>query len=325
MTKTAVVALGGNALTRTGQSGTYDEMLANAAAMASAINDVIEAGWRVVIVHGNGPQVGNLALQQEATTMVPAQPLALLGAMTQGQLGSLIARAVDLLRGPGTAAALITHVTVDPNDPAFTSPSKPIGPFFEPADAQRLAEARGWVVQPDSGRGYRRVVPSPEPVGVIEIDALRALVDAGHLVIAGGGGGIPVNASSICGCVDAVIDKDRAAGLIARLLGAQALLLVTAVDRVMLDYGKPTQTELSTITAAQAARHLAEGQFPPGSMGPKIEAALRFLADGGEVAAITSPALLAATLNGEPLSGTRIELAPATVKAAARAPVEQGS
>src|SRR5580700_8976657 len=325
MTKTAVVALGGNALTRAGQSGTYDEMLANAAVMASAINDVIEAGWRVVIVHGNGPQVGNLALQQEATTMVPAQPLALLGAMTQGQLGSPIARAVDLLRGPGTAAALITHVTVDPNDPAFTSPSKPIGPFFEPADAQRLAEARGWVVQPDSGRGYRRVVPSPEPVGVIEIDALRALVDAGHLVIAGGGGGIPVNASSICGCVDAVIDMDRAAGLIARLLDAQALLLVTAVDRVMLDYGKPTQTELSTITPAEAARHLAEGQFPVGSMGPKIEAALRFLADGGEVAAITSPALLAATLNGEPRSGTRIELAPATVKAAARAPVEQGS
>src|SRR3984885_9631488 len=143
MTKTAVVALGGNALTRTGQSGTYDEMLANAAAMASAINDVIEAGGRVVIVEGNGPQVGNLALQQEATTMVPAQPLALLGAMTQGQLGSLIARAVELLRGPGTAAALIPPLTVDPNAPAFPPPSKPIGPFFQPADAQRLAEARG--------------------------------------------------------------------------------------------------------------------------------------------------------------------------------------
>src|SRR5580698_4524719 len=297
MTRTAVVALGGNALTRAGQSGTYDEMLANAAAMASAINDVIEAGWRVVIVHGNGPQVGNLALQQEATAIVPAQPLALLGAMTQGQLGSLIARAVDLLRGPGTAAALITHVTVDPGDPAFGSPSKPIGPFFE-------------------------------PVGVIEIDALRALVDAGLLVIAGGGGGIPVTASSICACVDAVIDKDRAAGLIARLLGAQALLLVTAVDRVMLDYGKPTQTELRTITAAEAARHLAEGQFPPGSMGPKIEAALRFLADGGELAAITSPGLLAATLNGEARSGTRIELTPAkapvnaSVSTAVDAPVK---
>ena len=128
-------------------------MLANAAAMASAVHAVIEAGWRVVIVHGNGPQVGSLALQQEATTMVPAQPLPLLGAMTQGLLGSLLARAIDLLRGPGTAVALITHVTVDPADPAFGSPSKPIGPFFEPAEARRLAEARGWVVQPDSGRG----------------------------------------------------------------------------------------------------------------------------------------------------------------------------
>jgi carbamate kinase len=321
MTKTAVVALGGNALTRAGQSGTCDEMLANAAAMASAVHAVIEAGWRVVIVHGNGPQVGNLALQQEATAMVPPQPLPLLSAMTQGLLGSLLARAIDLLRGPGTAVALITHVTVDPADPAFGSPSKPIGPFFEPAEARQLAAARGWVVQPDAGRGYRRVVASPEPAHVIEIDALRALVDAGHLVIAGGGGGIPVHGTEARGgahggLADAVIDKDRAAGLIARLLGAQALLLVTAVDRVMLDYGKPTQSELGTITAAEAARYHADGQFPPGSMGPKIEAALRFLADGGELAVITSPDLLAATLSGTltgagPRSGTRIERAPA--------------
>src|SRR5271166_1949018 len=293
MTKTAVVALGGNALTRVGQSGTCDEMLANAAAMAAAVHAVIEAGWRVVVVHGNGPQVGNLALQQEATAMVPAQPLPLLSAMTQGLLGSLLARAIDLLRGPGSAVALITHVTVDPADPAFGSPSKPIGPFF----------------QPDSGRGYRRVVASPEPAGVIEIDALRALVDAGHLVIAGGGGGIPVRAKDPCGgLADAVIDKDRAAGLIARLLGAQALALVTAVDRVMLDYGQPAQSELGTITAADAARYHAEGQFPPGSMGPKIEAALRFLAEGGDLAVITSPDLLAATLTGTGTrSGTRIE------------------
>jgi carbamate kinase len=312
MTKTAVVALGGNALTRVGQSGTYDEMLANAAAMASAVHAVVEAGWRVVIVHGNGPQVGNLALQQEGTAMVPALPLPLLSAMTQGLLGSMLARAIDLLRGPGTAVAMITHVTVDPADPAFAAPSKPIGPFFEPAEARQLAQARGWIVQPDSGRGYRRVVASPEPVGVIEIDALRALVDAGHLVIAAGGGGIPVHGTGRqSGLADAVIDKDRAAGLIARLLGAQALLLVTAVDRVMLDYGQPTQSELITIAAAEAARHLAEGQFPPGSMGPKIEAALRFLADGGELALVTSPDLLAATLTGAgPRSGTRIERSP---------------
>jgi len=324
MTKTAVVALGGNALTRVGQSGTCDEMLANAAAMASAVHAVVEAGWRVVIVHGNGPQVGNLALQQEATAIVPPQPLPLLSAMTQGLLGSLLARAINLLRGPGTAIALITHVAVDPADPAFGSPTKPIGPFFEPAEARRMAEARGWVVQPDSGRGYRRVVASPEPASVIEIDALRALVDAGHLVIAGGGGGIPVQATgSYGGLADAVIDKDRAAGLIARLLGAQALALVTAVDRVMLDYGKPTQSELGTITAAEAARHHAEGQFPPGSMGPKIEAALRFLAGGGELAVVTSPGLLAVTLSGTltgagARSGTRIERAPAHAESAGR-------
>jgi carbamate kinase len=329
MAKTAVIALGGNALTRAGQPGTYDEMMANAAVMAAAVNEVIEAGWRVVIVHGNGPQVGNLALQQEATTMVPAQPLALLNAMTQGELGSVIACAIDLLRGPGTAAALVTHVTVDPADPAFRSPSKPIGPFFERSEAQQLAASRGWVVKPDSGRGYRRVVASPEPTGVIEIDALRALVSAGHLVIAAGGGGIPVADAATrgaivdagtrgaivdagtCGAiVDAVIDKDRAAGLIARLLGAQALLLVTAVDRVMLDYGTPKQSELGTITAAEAARYLDDGQFPPGSMGPKIESALRFLADGGELAVVTSPGLLAATLAGGQRSGTRIERSP---------------
>src|SRR5215469_977543 len=195
MTKIAVVALGGNALTRAGQSGSCDEMMANAAAMATAVNDVIEAGWRVVIVHGNGPQVGNLALQQEATSAVPAQPLSLLNAMTQGELGSLIASAVNALRGPGAAVAVVTHVTVSPADPAFAAPAKPIGPFFEAGEAERLAAARGWAVHPDAGRGFRRVVPSPEPTGIVEIGAIRALVEAGCLVIACGGGGIPVDIS----------------------------------------------------------------------------------------------------------------------------------
>jgi carbamate kinase len=311
MTKTAVVALGGNALTLPGEAGRCEEMLARAAEMATAINEVMDAGWRVVVVHGNGPQVGNLALQQEATALVPAQPLAALNAMTQGQLGSLIALSVDLLRGPGSAASLITHVTVDRADPAFLNPTKPIGPFFDQAQAERFAAERGWVVRPDSGRGYRRVVASPEPTGIVEIDAIRALIDAGLLVIAAGGGGIPlVSPGGGTGGVyaDAVIDKDRAARLLATLIGAQALLLVTAVDRVMLDYGTPRQTTLAALTADEAARHLEEGQFPPGSMGPKIEAALSFLADGGDLAVITTPRLLARTLAGTgPECGTRIE------------------
>ena len=312
MTKTAVVALGGNALTLPGQAGRCEEMLANAAEMAAAISEVMDAGWRVVVVHGNGPQVGSLALQQESATLVPAQPLAALNAMTQGQLGSLIALSIDLLRGPGSAASLITHVTVDPADPAFLTPTKPIGPFFDQAQAERLAAERGWVVRPDSGRGYRRVVASPEPTGIVEIDAIRALIDAGLLVIAAGGGGVPLagldGASGGGVYADAVIDKDRAARLLATLIGAQALLLVTAVDRVMLNYGTPRQAELAAMTADEAARHLEEGQFPPGSMGPKVQAALRFLADGGDVAVITTPRLLAQTLAGADAdAGTRIE------------------
>ena len=314
MTKTAVVALGGNALTRQGQSGTAEEMAGNAAAMAACVNDVIEAGWRVVIVHGNGPQVGNLALQQEATTVVPAQPLALLNAMTQGELGSLIAGAVNALRGPGAAVAVVTHVTVSTADPAFAAPAKPIGPFFSAGQARRLAAARGWVVEQDSGRGFRRVVPSPEPIGIVEIGAIRALVDAGCLVIACGGGGIPVDASGAqAPGIDAVIDKDRAGSLVARLLGAQALVLVTAVDHVMINYGAPQQAELGSITAEEAGRHLRDGQFPPGSMGPKVEAALAFLAGGGELAVITSPGRVAATLSGEELADTRIERSPSRV------------
>jgi carbamate kinase len=322
MTKTAVVALGGNALTLPGQAGTCEEMMARAADMAASINAVIEAGWRVVIVHGNGPQVGNLALQQEATALVPAQPLAMLGAMTQGQIGSMLALAIDRLRGPGSAASLITHVIVDPADPALGAPSKPIGPFFGRDQAQRLAAERGWTVQPDSGHGYRRVVASPQPVGIVEIAAIRALVDAGVLVIAAGGGGIPLAAGPAgaagdgpasagsfpsTALADAVIDKDRAARLLATLIGAQALLLVTAVDRVMLDYGTPQQSGLGAVTVDEMTRYLDEGQFPPGSMGPKIEAALQFLADGGDVAVITSPRLLAGTLVGaDPGGGTRI-------------------
>ena len=241
---------------------------------------------------------------------MPAQPLAMLGAMTQGMLGSIIARAIDLLRGRGTAAALVTHVTVDPADPAFGAPSKPIGPFFEPAEAERLARPR----RLGGAAGFRpRLPPGGGLAAAGRRDRDRGDARAGQGRLPGHRRGRrrdPVLAAGPCRVVDAVIDKDRAACLIARQLGAQALLLVTAVDRVMLDYGMPTQSSLGTISAGQAAKYLAEGQFPPGSMGPKIEAALRFLDEGGELAVVTSPALLAATLAGHgEAAGTRIERA----------------
>jgi len=307
MTKTAVVALGGNAFTKAGQPGTYQEQAENAAVMAATVKRVLDAGWRVVIVHGNGPQVGNLALQQEATDEVPSQPLHLLGAMTQGQLGSLIALAVDALCGPGTAVPVITHAVVDAGDPAFRDPSKPIGPFFAPEEARWVAAERGWTMREDAGRGFRRVAASPEPLDLLELSGIRALVAAGNLVVAAGGGGIPVTTgpTGFQGA-EAVIDKDHAACLLAAALPAQALLLVTAVEAVFLDYGTPRQRALRQISAAEAQRYLDAGQFPPGSMGPKVSAALRFLRGGGEVAVITTPELLAATLGGSG-PGTRIE------------------
>lgn len=284
MTKTAVVALGGNAFTRTGRPGTYEEKARNAADMATAVKKILDSGWRVVIVHGNGPQIGNLALQQEATDLVPAQPLDLLGAMTQGELGSLIVRAVGALHGSDRVVSVITHTIVDGDDPAFGDPTKPIGPFLTRHEATEVAAERGWTMREDAGRGYRRMVPSPEPVGLLELSA-------------GGYTG-----------VDAVIDKDHAACLLATALPAQALLLVTAVETLFLDYGTDRQRPLHRVSSEQAGRYLDEHQFPPGSMGPKVSAALRFLREGGELAVITTPESLAATL-ADPVApkGTRIE------------------
>jgi carbamate kinase len=313
-TRTAVVALGGNALIAAGQRGTYEEQRANAATMAIPICELIDAGWRVVIVHGNGPQVGNLAIQQErANDEVPEMPLFSLGAMTEGQLGSLIA--IALYRACSSArrriVAVLSHVIVDLADPAFHQPTKPIGPFFSAAAAQQLSSTEGWAMAEDAGRGYRRVVASPQPKGFVEIEAIRALLQAGHVVVTGGGGGIPVGRyGDVWDGVDAVIDKDYAAAELAHQLTADALVLITGVDAALLDFGKPTQRRLTWLSAQQAERHLAEGQFPEGSMGPKIRAAIRFLERGGRLAVITSPRLAAATVrSSDPADetvGTRI-------------------
>ena len=307
-----MVALGGNAITAEGEAGTYEEQRANADAMARSICELLDEGWRVVIVHGNGPQVGNLAIQQDrGRDAVPEMPLFALGAMTQGELGSLIALAVyRVCGGRHHVVGILSHVIVDLEDPAFASPSKPIGPFYSASEAARLAETHGWDVVEDSGRGYRRVVPSPRPLGFVEIRALRCLLDAGHVVVADGGGGIPVaRRGGVWDGVDAVIDKDYAAAELAHELDADALVLVTGVDAVMVDFGTSAQRRLSRIDVAEAERHLAAGQFPAGSMGPKVRAATEFVRGGGRLAVITTAALAGATLRAgadDPAVGTRI-------------------
>lgn len=306
----AVVAVGGNALTTQDQQGTSAEVAANAAAAAASLAGLVRDGWQVAVVHGNGPQVGNLALQQEGTVAtVPAQPLHVLCAMTQGQLGSVLVQAIDHECGTGSAVALVTHVVVDPDDPAFSRPTKPIGPFFDRERALELAAERGWQVAEDAGRGWRRVVASPRPTAVLELAALRALLAAGHVVLVAGGGGVAVRVDEhgdVHG-IDAVIDKDHAAALVATAVGASDLYLVTGVDAVLLDIGTPQQRPVHRMSAREARQHLADGQFPAGSMGPKVTAALRFLADGGRRAVITSIRLLAGAAAGEPGAGTVIE------------------
>jgi len=311
MPKTAVVALGGNALTRAGQTGTYDEQSDNAVTMARAVMGLRRSGWRVVIVHGNGPQVGNLAIQhEEGRRLVPAQPLFSLGAMTQGQIGSLISLALRAEQIDLPVAAVVTHVVVSPDDPAFARPSKPIGPFFTKARASELAAKRGWTVDDDSGRGFRRRVASPRPVTIVETPAIEALVASGSIVIAAGGGGVPVvpGDTGLRG-VEAVIDKDYVAGQLASALGAQALVFVTDVPRLMIDFGDPTERALAEIDVEAAERYQQDGQFPPGSMGPKVDAATRFLRTGGAVAVISTAALAAVTLASTDAgegTGTRI-------------------
>ena len=309
MRRTAVVALGGNAFTREGQSGTYAEQVANALTMAHSTNAIIESGWNVAIVHGKGPQVGNLAIQQEeGAPMVPPQPLFALGAMTEAHLGSLIVLSLRRAsHGRVEPVAVVTHTVVSLEDPAFAFPSKPIGPFVTAQDLTELAGKRGWTMAEDSGRGYRRMVPSPRPIAILEINAIRAIVERGDVVVAAGGGGIPVvQVEDGYTGVDAVVDKDYAAEKLASSIAAEALVLVTGVAQVQLDFGRQTQRPIELMTAAEAERHLVDGQFPEGSMGPKIRAAIRFLRNGGKRVVITTPELAADALEPVPDGGHRV-------------------
>lgn len=307
MGETAVVALGGNAILQPGQRGTYTEQRENVAATARQIAGLVRDGLDVVITHGNGPQVGNVLIQNEqAAALVPPMPLDVCGAQTQGLIGYMLQQCLGAALGPGRpVAALVTQVVVDPADPAFANPTKPVGPFFPAAAAQRLAAAQGWQVQEDAGRGWRRVVASPEPVEIVEAPAICALLAAGALVIAAGGGGVPVvrRGGELCG-VAAVIDKDLAAQRLALAVGAHRLFILTDVPAVMLHYRQADAVPLGTVTCSELAAHQARGHFAAGSMGPKVTAALRFVQAGGRQAVITSLAGLAAALDGR--AGTQV-------------------
>jgi carbamate kinase len=310
VTKSALVAVGGNSLIRAGEKGTIAEQLANARRTARAIVRLIEDGFHLVLTHGNGPQVGAALLRSErASDQVYAQSLDVCDAATEGEIGYLLQQSlVNELRQAGLRHPVVTvlsQVVVAKDDPALNHPTKPVGPFYSKADAEERRRQLGWNIVEDAARGYRRVVPSPEPVEIVEEDTIRLLVEHGVLVIALGGGGIPVvrEGPEIRG-IEAVIDKDRASALLASRLGVDFFIISTDADCVYRDYRKPTQQALGRVSADEIERDLEAGQFPPGNMGPKIESALRFLKNGGREVIITSYGHLADAVRGE--AGTHI-------------------
>ncbi len=308
MAERIVVALGGNALGKT-----PEQQLELVKGTAKPIVDLVEKGYEVIIGHGNGPQVGmiNLAMEFSANKGggTPFMPFPECGAMTQGYIGYHLQQALGReLRARGIerdCVCLVTQVVVDPKDPGFENPTKPVGGFYTREEAARISREKGWRFAEDAGRGYRRVVPSPTPLRIVERGAVEKLVAAGAVVITVGGGGIPVveRDEGLEG-VAAVVDKDRACALLARELHADRLVILTAVERVCLHYGRPEQRELAELTLDDCARYLAAGEFAPGSMQPKIEACMDFVGAGGGTAVITSLERAAEALEGR--CGTRI-------------------
>jgi carbamate kinase len=310
MSRLVLVAVGGNALIRAGQKGTAQEQFENAVDTAAAVVRLIRAGYRVVLTHGNGPQVGaQLTRSELAAAHAYRLPLDCSVACTQGEIGYVLQYAMwQMMQAEGLhtpVVSLITQVLVDPADPAFERPTKPIGPFYTREVAERYRDLFAWSIAGDPSTGYRRVVPSPEPVAIVELEAIKACVERGLVVIAGGGGGVPVfNDHDITKGVEAVVDKDQTSAILARQLKADVFAIATDVDRVWLDYRKATRRPLEAVSASECRRHLAEGQFPEGSMGPKIRAALKFLEGGGKAAIITDHAHLVDAIEGR--AGTRI-------------------
>jgi carbamate kinase len=310
MKKTAVVALGGNAIGTTGKEDIH-EQFANTRKSLVGIVELIKEGYNLAITHGNGPQVGNALLRVERTMdAIPALPLGVIVADTEGGMGYMIEQSLQnrfFQEGiPRKVVTIVTQVIVNRDDPSIKNPTKPIGPFYTKEQAERLAKRYHWIVREDSGRGFRRVVPSPIPREIVEKDVIKSLVASGVIVIAAGGGGAPVyiEDDGAFEGVDAVVDKDRASAILAQNIGAEILVILTTVDKVCLNYKKPDEKPLSWISLSDAKRYLSEGHFPPGSMGPKIEAAIQFLESGGGQVVITSLELVKDALEGK--TGTKI-------------------
>ena len=309
MPRTVLVAIGGNSLIRAGEPATIASQRAHVAETCRALANIVCLGWRVVVTHGNGPQVG-AALRRSEVAAAEAYPLPLdiCVASTQGEIGTLLQQALgnelEARMASRPIATVLSHVVVSADDPAFVEPGKPVGPFYSRADAEARREA-GWAVIEEPPHGYRRVVPSPEPLDIVEEPVIRALVDAGVVAIALGGGGVPVvRRDGRLEGVEAVIDKDLASALLASRLRVDAFVMSTDVDYVFVNFARPDAHPLRTVTAHELRQLAAEGQFPGGTMGPKVEAALRFLAAGGREAIVTSPGRLVAALEG--LEGTHV-------------------
>lgn len=308
-----VVALGGNAILQRGERGTAEEQFGHVSAAVREIAWLIERGDNIIITHGNGPQVGDLLLKDEcAREQLPPMPLDIIGAESQGMIGYMIQQSLENeLRSRGIVRSVITCITqtlVDPADPAFLSPTKPIGPFYTEKDAARLREERGWHIH-EVGSGparFRRVVASPTPLGIVEHPSLKTLYMNNFVVIAAGGGGIPVyrSASGELAGIEAVVDKDLAAERLATGIGAGHLLILTDVPCIYRNFRTPRQKPIASLSADEAAALLAEGQFGEGSMAPKVEACIRFLRAGGQSAVITSLALVRSAVDSS--AGTRI-------------------
>ncbi|MFZ1946141.1 MAG: carbamate kinase [bacterium] len=303
--KRIVIALGGNSIIPVSKPGTIDQQLELTRITMHHVAHLIGEGHLVVITHGNGPVVGNIVMRNEiAKDVIPPMPLDVCGADSEGGIGYMIQQALqNQLHTMGIAKdvfTIITQVVVDADDPAFEHPTKPIGPFYDRGEAHDMADAKGCSIVEDSGRGWRRVVPSPVPLEIVEWKGIERAIDSGAIVIAVGGGGIPVvrNADGTLRGVEAVVDKDRASSVLAGELNADLFVILTEVEKVAVGYGKPGQRDLDTMTVKEARRYLAAGEFPPGSMGPKIEAAIQFLEGGGEQVIITRPELLSEAARG---------------------------